>query len=93
MSIFDVRGNGVGEITEIVFADASGYEYPYKIVKCGTSCIELVDEDEGIVSVDNKDIPNLILALQKAVELWVPVPKVVLAAKKPVVKKPVAKAK
>lgn len=90
MSVFDVRGDGVGSITEIVFADVSGYECPHKIVKCGNSSIELVDEEEGVVTIDGKDIPNLILALQKAVELgWGPKPVVA----KPAVKKPVAKAK
>lgn len=70
MSIFDVRNSGVDTVTEIVFADNNnGYGYPYKITRSLSTEICLEDGEDYNVSILTKDIPNLIAALQKAIEL------------------------
>src|SRR4051812_529419 len=89
MSKFDVRGNGVGNITEIIFSDSDDYCNAISVQQNHSKDKIYLDNNdkETIAELDSKDVPNLILALQKAVELgWVPKPKVA-AVKKPAVKK------
>ena len=66
MSVFDVRGNGVGEIDKIMF---SGNEID-RLSKDPYGGIKIEDEySDYSIDIPKEDIPNLIKALQKAVEL------------------------
>ncbi len=90
MSVMDIRGNGVGRIDKIVFAEDYGYSTSSVIVlyeKGKTLKLEDSDGDctQEVLLVD---VPNLIKALQKAVELgWCPKP---IVKKPAVAKKPIA---
>ncbi len=90
MNTYDVRINGVDSIESIRFAD-NGYNV---IIQEDNGRIALSDEySDCYVAIQPEDIPNLIKALQKAVELgWTPKPKTPAKHKIVVAKKPVAKA-
>lgn len=65
---FDVRANKSEDIKAVVFGDSrcNGAQVTYS---CGL--FEILDMDgDGQYEIDKEDIDNLILALQKAKELW-----------------------
>ncbi len=93
MSVFDVRGNGVGAVTEIVYAEPT-WDGDYKITKCTSDGIILHNEDDDETYISSVDALNLIKALEKAVALgWIktPVAKKAAPVKKPVASKVVVK--
>jgi hypothetical protein len=90
MNTYDIRNGDISEIEAIIFGDGTGYDANAIRNDCGS--IEFIQEgdNDDLLTIRAKDIPNLILALQKAVSLgWVPAP-VVVAAKPVVTKRAVA---
>ena len=67
MSEIDIRQGGVQKVTAIRFADKEHLEFDEN---GHASVIILMDCDNENGRLYVKDIPNLILALQKALELW-----------------------
>jgi hypothetical protein len=71
--MFDIRTQGLVEITEIKFADGHEDEQAYIIAKSDEfeNHIMLVGNDHNeLALVDMEDVDNLILALNKAKELF-----------------------
>ena len=63
MAILDIREVGVSPITEIVFSDRN-------LIKKESPWVTIKDSGNGReVSIEINNIPDLIKALQKAVEL------------------------
>lgn len=74
MSRIDVRSD-VGNVTIITFADdtqINGNTIACELRKCSFNGLEIHDSDDYLVIPTKADAVNLILALQKAIELkWI----------------------
>ena len=66
MAKIDIRAEDK-PIDEIIFGSDVGYDDAYKLTKGTYICIE--SNDSSSMNILNKDVPYLIKALQKAVEL------------------------
>lgn len=91
MSTFDIRTNAATLIDTIIFCKAECYSVPDGIrhdKACKTVDFVNTEDNDVIFSIDYSDVPHLIKALQKSIELgWTSKPVVFKApAKKPVVK-------
>ena len=64
MSTVDVRCMDASKVTRIVYAEGCHLEQQDKNV------IRVMDEDSDYINVFADDVDNLIIALQKAKELW-----------------------
>lgn len=68
MAKIDIRNNDDVAITQIVFAEYDGDEEIIESDRCDTITIKTCGNTRA--AIYNRDIPNLIKALQKAQELW-----------------------
>lgn len=67
MAKIDIRNNGDDPITQIVFAEYDGDE---EIIELNDNNVVIKDCGGSRAHIYNRDIPNLIKALQKVQELW-----------------------
>jgi hypothetical protein len=72
MAKLDIRNAAPDEVAEVVFADKSGdTNYMlYKLAKSSDADLFRAEFENDYAYVRYDDIDNLILALQKAKELW-----------------------